>query len=400
MLLLIILAFFPGAFVCFLFYKRDAQGRIPPKSLVIAFLCGVVSTIPAMLVEYATLPFRYASIGGALLSAFILTALTEECSRFLAIRLYAFRQKDFKAPIDGIIYAVMVSMGFATVENLFYVFEKGVSAGMIRSYTAMPAHATFGIMMGYYLGLSRFDDDNRIILYAKGIGLATLMHGFYDFFVFLERDESLGRLVTSDSMDILCFTGALVTLTISVFISARLIRLHRKNLKTFKPQPTSLRIRNASMDDVDVIRSLSLQTWPQTYAHILTPEQITYMMNLMYSREALLEQMQKGHHFILLFKYEEPVGFAAYSEIEDRIFKLHKIYLKREQQGYGGGRRMIDYIISMARKSNAKILQLNVNRNNIARTFYERLGFSITRSEDIDIGDGFFMNDYVMEKKL
>lgn len=159
-------------------------------------------------------------------------------------------------------------------------------------------------------------------------------------------------------------------------------------------------IREACMDDVDTIRSLSLQTWPQTYAHILSPEQIRYMMELMYSRDALLEQMQKGHHFILAFRQENAVGFAAYSEIEKGVFKLHKIYLKPDQQGRGTGRIMIDHIISIAQKAGAHILQLNVNRNNIAKTFYERFGFSVVRTEDIDIGEGYFMNDYIMEKRI
>jgi len=398
--LLILLAFFPGFIVCLLIYRTDARGRIAPKSLVIAFLCGVLSTIPAILVEYATIQFRYASLGGVLLSAFILTALTEEFCRFLAIRLYAFNQKNFRQPLDGIIYAVVVSMGFATVENLFYVFEKGPTAGMIRSYTAMPAHATFGCMMGYYIGLARFDLNNRIILFAKGIALATLMHGFYDFFVFLERDESFGKYFTSDVVDVILFAGALVTLVISVYISSRLLNKHRKLVSQQKKIQSDNIVRIAGMEDVDLIRSLSLQTWPQTYAHILSAEQIRYMMDLMYSREALLEQMQKGHHFILLYKQDEAVGFAAYSEVEEGVYKLHKLYLKPDQQGRGGGRLMIDHIISVAREHHAKVLRLNVNRNNIARTFYERLGFHITKTEDIDIGEGYFMNDYVMEKKL
>jgi ribosomal protein S18 acetylase RimI-like enzyme len=161
-----------------------------------------------------------------------------------------------------------------------------------------------------------------------------------------------------------------------------------------------LSIRNASVDDIPVIRELTFQVWPQTYASIISKEQIDYMLEIMYSEESLKEQMIEGCKFIIVEDEKKPVGFAAYEEIKPAIFKLHKIYILASQQGKGTGSFMIDHIISDIIQLGATALQLQVNRNNKAKSFYERLGFVVINEADFDIGNGYFMNDYVMEKKL
>ncbi len=163
---------------------------------------------------------------------------------------------------------------------------------------------------------------------------------------------------------------------------------------------SSLTIRNASVDDIELIRNLNLQVWPQTYSHLITPEQISYMLEIMYSRESLKKQMTEDHQFIILYDNNILIGFASYSEIEPHIFKLHKLYILPAHHGGGKGRFVIEHIQNNILAKGAKALQLNVNRNNVAKIFYERLGFEVIRKEDIDIGNGYFMNDYVMEKKL
>ena len=98
---------------------------------------------------------------------------------------------------------------------------------------------------------------------------------------------------------------------------------------------------------------------------------------------------------------EEPVGFASFSKIkEPGVYKLHKIYVRTDIQGKGLGKALIDAVIEEIQPANATALHLNVNRHNKAKTFYERFGFAILKEEDVDIGNGYFMNDYVMEKKL
>ncbi len=161
-----------------------------------------------------------------------------------------------------------------------------------------------------------------------------------------------------------------------------------------------LTIRHASVNDIDLIRDLCRQVWPQTYSGIISQEQIKYMLEMMYSEKALFQQMNEQHYFIIIYNTGVPVGFASYSEIAPMIYKLHKLYILQNQQGRGIGKYAIEHIIKNISVNGATVLQLNVNRNNSAKTFYEKHGFTVIRTEDIDIGNGFFMNDYIMEKKL
>ncbi len=159
-------------------------------------------------------------------------------------------------------------------------------------------------------------------------------------------------------------------------------------------------IRQATLADVGIIRELALATWPVAYAEILSPAQLDYMLQLIYSSEALTLQMQeKNHRFILLYEDEQPVGFASYAAKDvnqPHIFRLHKIYVLPTQQGKGSGQQLIDYVVRQAQSAGAAQLELNVNRNNPSVHFYQNKGFKILHEEDIDIGDGYFMNDYVM----
>jgi ribosomal protein S18 acetylase RimI-like enzyme len=164
--------------------------------------------------------------------------------------------------------------------------------------------------------------------------------------------------------------------------------------------PIQLTIRNATLKDIPLIRDLTFKVWPQTYSAILTREQIDYMLELIYSEASLQKQMNDNHHFIIVHEGDSPVGFASYSETKPQIYKLHKIYVIHNQQGKGTGRFVIDQIITNIKALGAKRLQLNVNRNNKAKDFYEKLGFTAIGEEDIDIGNGYFMNDYIMEKEL
>lgn len=160
------------------------------------------------------------------------------------------------------------------------------------------------------------------------------------------------------------------------------------------------KVRNAGTADIPLIRELTFKVWPQTYAPILSKEQIEYMLEIMYSEESLQLQMDEGAAFIIVYDDAEPVGFASFQETEPQLWKLHKIYILTSQQGKGTGKFTLDYIINHIKEKNAKTLQLQVNRYNKAKDFYEKLGFSVKKIADFDIGNGYFMNDYVMEKKL
>lgn len=159
-------------------------------------------------------------------------------------------------------------------------------------------------------------------------------------------------------------------------------------------------IIKASVEDLSVIRQLADEIWPATYKTILTVPQISYMMDMFYSEASLHNQFAK-HQFILGKLGRRPVAFASFGPSDDpSIFKLHKIYLAPELQGMGIGRKMIDYVVEAVKTVNATALDLNVNRHNPALGFYQKLGFQIVREEDNDIGNGYWMNDYVMRKQF
>jgi diamine N-acetyltransferase len=144
-------------------------------------------------------------------------------------------------------------------------------------------------------------------------------------------------------------------------------------------------IRNAEIDDLESIRELACKIWPSAYEEILGKEQLNYMLDNIYSLSALQHQFSVlKQHFIMVIENDTPIGFASFSAHDDP--KL--------------GKQVLEYIIAEIKKAGATSLQLNVNRFNKALHFYEKQGFKIIREEDIDIGEGYFMNDYVMEKKI
>jgi diamine N-acetyltransferase len=160
-------------------------------------------------------------------------------------------------------------------------------------------------------------------------------------------------------------------------------------------------VRFADTEDVNSIGFLAHQIWPATYGAILGTAQLQYMLEMMYSPAALRKQMQQQHVFIIAELAEEPVGFASFSKIDEPgIFKLHKLYVSTAIQGRGLGKALLNAVLEEIQTRGAKYLQLNVNRNNKATAFYGKQGFTVIKEEDIDIGNGYLMNDYVMEKKM
>ena len=156
----------------------------------------------------------------------------------------------------------------------------------------------------------------------------------------------------------------------------------------------------ATLKDIPHIRKIVDLSWPLTYGEILTPAQLHYMIGLIYSQEALLRQFREGHHFYILWEDDKARGFIDMGKREQGLVKLHKIYLVPEVQAKGYGRLLMNFAISTAKNMGADTLKLNVNRFNKALGFYERMGFTISESVDIPIGEGFYMNDYVMTRSL
>lgn len=170
-----------------------------------------------------------------------------------------------------------------------------------------------------------------------------------------------------------------------------------------------MQIRQATTADIPSIQALAEVTFRHTYKKILSPEQMEYMMDWMYSAKSLNEQMcEKGHRFLILTDdNEEEVGYASFNKEGDQgsrqLFHLQKIYILPKMHGKGYGALLFHAIekemLRLAYPSSV-IFELNVNRNNSAVSFYEHLGMHKDREGDFHIGNGFYMNDYIMVKVL
>ncbi|MGV3637530.1 MAG: GNAT family N-acetyltransferase [Flavobacteriales bacterium] len=164
-----------------------------------------------------------------------------------------------------------------------------------------------------------------------------------------------------------------------------------------------MRLRQATVADVPLIRAIAGTTWPIAYGDILSPAQLRYMLERMYSAAALREQMLvKGHRFILAVRQEETLGFAAFEPHHGgrAVTRLHKLYVLPAAQGSGAGRLLLNGVLERALADGDRAVELNVNRFNTARRFYEHCGFRVVRDEVIDIGQGYVMDDHVMRLDL
>ena len=162
----------------------------------------------------------------------------------------------------------------------------------------------------------------------------------------------------------------------------------------------SFSIKQGTVSDIPTVIRIQEKTWEPTYREILSPIQIAYMFEKIYSPEALENQMTEGEQqFLLLFDSDLPVGFAAVSQEVPGYFKLHKIYVLPNMQGTGAGKYLLAEVENYVRSVGGKTLGLNVNRYNKARSFYEKMNFVVVKEVDVPIGP-YWMNDFIMQKQL
>ena len=156
-------------------------------------------------------------------------------------------------------------------------------------------------------------------------------------------------------------------------------------------------------ESLQTIRDIAADIWPKTFAAILSREQIAYMMEMMYAPEVMAKELADGYNFEIVRVDGIPAGYmvwSAYPAAPDSA-KLHKLYLLQEYHHQGIGSAMLTHVAGRARSSGFSRLRLNVNKyNEAAKKSYLCNGFSVTESVKIDIGNGFFMDDFVMEKVL
>jgi RsiW-degrading membrane proteinase PrsW (M82 family) len=195
-LVLIGLAYAPGAFWLWYFYSKDLEPE-PLHVIRNCFLAGMAAIIPAIIVE------QFFKFSGMAFVSVIVAPIVEESLKFGACFWVAYRGKDFDEPMDGIICAVAVALGFASLENIFYLYEayqQGLgtlhSVTILRAFFSVPGHALFSIMWGYALGRAKFSDHhtgNQLIF--TGLGMAIAAHAVFNFMAFFAPFWGLGMLI-------------------------------------------------------------------------------------------------------------------------------------------------------------------------------------------------------------
>lgn len=221
-LILLGLAAAPGVAIALYIYLKDKHEREPLTLLLLSFFYGALSTIVTLLISWpveALVILRKDDVVHEFIEAMFKVALIEEFSKFIFVRFILYNNKNFNEPFDGIVYAVMVSMGFATLENVLYVNNGGFTTAILRMFTAVPAHATFAVLMGYFLGRAKFSHRNEFLLSLLALGSATLFHGLYDYFWFIADVHGVWAGI---------WIGALISLAIGFILSRQAIRLHQQ----------------------------------------------------------------------------------------------------------------------------------------------------------------------------
>ncbi|MCH2345946.1 MAG: PrsW family glutamic-type intramembrane protease [Pseudomonadales bacterium] len=218
--LLFLFAVTPPLFLAYLIYKLDRYEKEPVGVCLRVFFYGCLTVIPVIIIE----PIVIAFINSLFFQIFLGVALVEEYFKFLVVKNYAYKRESFNEPFDGIVYAVIASLGFALVENIGYVFgsaeEEQLFTAIARMFTAIPLHALAGVLMGYFLGKAKFDKSNEKTLIVKGLLSAIILHTAYDYFLL------------QDNSNLVIFS--FVSLVVAFYIAKKSIKKSRSR-SPFKP---------------------------------------------------------------------------------------------------------------------------------------------------------------------
>jgi RsiW-degrading membrane proteinase PrsW (M82 family) len=196
-LTLLLLAIAPGFFILWYVYSKDKYEKEPKGLIIVTFLLGAVMVFPAGFLEMGLervigIPME-GNFLGAFIGAFLVVAPIEEVCKYLSVRIKAFRSPDFDSVMDGIVYSVSGAIGFATLENVFYVMGGGIGVGLLRAFLSVPGHAMEGAILGYYLGMRKMNPESKEKFVLAGLLMAILFHGAYDFVLFTQTP--LGLLI-------------------------------------------------------------------------------------------------------------------------------------------------------------------------------------------------------------
>jgi protease PrsW len=225
--LLAVSAVVPSALLVWYFHARDVYPE-PPRVLWTTFGLGVLTVFPVLLIGY---PLQHAvgmvanPVASSLIGALFVAAIPEEFVKLTVLVGYNMRNRAFDEPMDGIVYGVVASLGFATLENILFVFNGGMSVAVSRAFTAIPLHASVGAIMGYHIGQAWRFPEARMRHILRGYGFAVLLHMLYDF--------PLMAMAEVDEIRTVFVLGVctMVVLMVGWFWTLRLVRrLHREQL--------------------------------------------------------------------------------------------------------------------------------------------------------------------------
>jgi RsiW-degrading membrane proteinase PrsW (M82 family) len=184
------LAVIPSLFLVRYFYRQDNLKPEPKKLIIKIFCIGILATFPVIIIELSIALFEdffsFHPLAGSAFRAFVIAALTEEFMKFIVVKYFVYNQAAFDEIMDGVVYTVVASLGFACMENIIYVLQGGFTVAIIRALTAVPLHAFASGMMGYFIGKAKFAStkSEEKGLFIEGLAYAILIHGLYDFFLF------------------------------------------------------------------------------------------------------------------------------------------------------------------------------------------------------------------------
>ena len=212
-LTLLSLATLPPIILLYFVYSKDLYEKEPRHLIIKSFAFGVLGFIPIYIIEVST-----SSIFESLFWFMLIgVAFVEEGVKFLILRYYMYNKSDFNEPYDGIVYAVAISLGFAFIENIGYVYNYApgseYSVAIARMFTAIPMHAACGVIMGYYVGLAKFSSDKGSSYIVYALFFATLLHGLYNYFMLLGFTEII----------------AIIILIVGISYARKAINMHQQN---------------------------------------------------------------------------------------------------------------------------------------------------------------------------
>lgn len=162
-----------------------------------------------------------------------------------------------------------------------------------------------------------------------------------------------------------------------------------------------MKLIKATEQDIEKIQDLARRSWESTYSEIISASQLDYMLNEMYSEQELQSHFQHPnyHYFLVIDDDLNDAGFIGFeNHYEENTTKLHRIYLVPESKGKGLGKKTLEFLTEKVKENGDNRIILNVNKYNSAQKFYESQGYQVYGEGVFDIGNGYVMDDFLMEK--